>query len=210
MSEFRGHVEDRQAQPQRKGLRRIISKAARSRWALPFAGLLGFLEGSFIIVAMEPLFIPLMASRGQRAWLVSAFLLVGNVLGAVLMYGLGALLAEPLIEPLMMWLAGGEQAYHDTVERLSANGFAALFAIGITPFPFQVGTAAAGAIGFSLPLFLAAVTLSRGIRYFALGGLVMMIGARARDFIERHELEIFIAGVIIFAALSAFILFGNG
>jgi hypothetical protein len=39
----------------------------------------------------------------------------------------------------------------------------------------------------------------------ALAGLVMLIGSRARDFIERHERAIFIAGIVLFVVLGAWI-----
>lgn len=190
----------------RDGLRERVRRWSHGRWALPIAGLLGFLEGSFVIVAMEPLFIPLMASRGRGAWLVAGCLLIGNVLGGLLMYGLGAMLAEPVIEPFFA-ATGGLESYNEAMDRLKANGFIALFAVGVTPFPFQVGTAAAGAVGYSLPLFVLSVTASRGIRYFALAGLVMLVGVRVRDFIERHELEIFLIGAVVFAGLALYLFF---
>jgi uncharacterized membrane protein YdjX (TVP38/TMEM64 family) len=90
--------------------------------------------------------------------------------------------------------------------RLRENAFVALFLVGVTPFPFQVGTAAAGAAGVSLPVFIAALTISRGIRYLALAGLVMLIGSRAPGLIERDEKSIFIVGAVLFIAFGAFML----
>ncbi len=175
-------------------------------WTGPAAGVLGFLEGSFVVFPMEPLFIPMMAARHKRAWIIALWLLAGNVLGAVLMYGIGAFLLEPVAEPLFR-LLGVEQEYEQASGDLEENAFISLFLVGITPFPFQVGTAAAGAVGVPLLIFLAAVSLSRGIRYMALGGLVMLIGSRAREFLERHERAIFIAGVVLFIVLGAAMIF---
>ncbi len=146
----------------------------------------------------------MMAARHGRAWLIALWLLAGNVLGGLLLYGAGAFLLEPVAEPLFRFLEV-EQDYEQASADLEENAFTSLFLVGVTPFPFQVGTAAAGAVGVSLPVFLAAVSLSRGLRYMALAGLVMLIGSRARDFIERHERAIFIAGIVLFVVLGAWI-----
>lgn len=186
----------------------LKSLSEEKKWTGPAAGVLGFLEGSFVVFPMEPLFIPMMAARHARAWIIALWLLFGNVMGAVLMYAVGAFLLEPVAEPLFQFL-GVEQEYRQASSDLEQNAFTSLFLVGVTPFPFQVGTAAAGAIGVALPVFLAAVSLSRGIRYMALAGLVMVIGARARGFLEDHERAIFIAGLVLFVLLAAVAILGN-
>jgi membrane protein YqaA with SNARE-associated domain len=161
------------------------------------AAILGLLEGSLVLLPMEPLFVPVMIARRRRVFWIAAFLLIGNVLGGALMYGLGALAAEPLIEPIVSRL-GALERYRAVSAELRENGFIALFLVGITPFPFQLGTAAAGAVGYGFAPFLAAVTLSRGIRYFALAGLVALAGARLGDFMERHETSFVLGGAVVF------------
>lgn len=183
----------------------LTSLSREKKWTGPAAAVLGFLEGSFVLFPVEPLAVPMMAARLSRAWVVSLWMLAGNVLAGLLMYALGALLFEPVIEPLLRAFAV-EDDYARASESLRENAFLALFVVGVTPFPFQAGTAAAGAAGVSLPLFVAAVTLSRGIRYLALAGLVMLVGSRAPGLIERHERTIFIAGVVLFIAIGVFML----
>ena len=128
---------------------------------------------------------------------------LGNVLGGLLMYWLGAALAEEAIQPLVSML-DAEDTYQQTMEKLKTDGFATLFMIGITPFPFQVGVAAAGAAGYNLVLFTLAVALSRSIRYFLLAGLVMLVGDKAEKMLKDHELELTIVGVILFAAFVVY------
>lgn len=190
-------------------LRKQINHWLRSKLMPPAAAFLGFLEGSFVLFPMEPLFLPVMIARKRGAFMIAAFLLVGNVAGAALMYWLGANFAAPIIEPFTAWL-GAEEKYAQAAEALREDGFWTLFLIGITPFPFQLGTAAAGAVGYAFPVFLLAVTLSRGLRYFALAAVIVVIGARAKTLLERHEAAIFIAGVVLFAALSAWMMLGTG
>ena len=195
-----------QAQPSKTSLRQRISDWAKGPWAFPVAVLIGFLEGSFIVVPMEPVFIPLMVLKRKKAWLIAALLLLGNVIGGILMYWLGALLADDVVKPLIS-MFDASQGFEETARKLREDGFATLFMIGITPFPFQVGTAAAGAAGYSLPLFVAAVALSRSIRFFALAFLVMLIGERANDFLKKYEVELFVGGLVLFVGFAVYLFF---
>lgn len=187
------------ARPNR--LRERVSEFLDSKWALPWCAFIGFLENSIILFAMEPLFLPAMASRGRGAWKVAAALLVGNVIAGVMMYCLGMWADEALLQPAFaMFEATG--TYQNLTTELQADGFWPLFMVGITPIPFQLGAAAAGAASYSFIFFLLAVTLSRAIRYFTEAGIVMALGERGEKFIERHELEIFLLGIGIFAGMA--------
>ena len=176
--------------------RGTLKSWTQSRFALPAAGLLGFLENTIILFALEPLFLPLMASRGKGAWTVAAALLIGNIIGGIALYFVGLWAAEAVIEPLVGWM-GAAESYAETATDMEENGFVSLFLVGITPLPFQVGAVAAGAVGMAFVPFLIAMTISRGIRYFAESLLIMAIGQRAADWIETHELEIFIGGFVV-------------
>lgn len=190
----------------RKTLRQRVSEWGRGPWSLPFATFLGFLEASFVFLPMEPLFIPLMALRRKTAFLVAAALLLGNVLGGLFMYWLGAVFAEEAIQPLVSMM-DAQEAYQSTLDKIENNGFVTLFMVGITPFPFQAGVAAAGAAGYNLVLFTLAITLSRSIRYAAMALLVTIVGERAETIIRKHELELAIAGLVLFAGFGVYFFF---
>ncbi|MGB3626833.1 MAG: VTT domain-containing protein [Henriciella sp.] len=193
-------------QVQKKSLRDRVSEWGEGPWALPLATAIGFVENTIIVVPMEPVFLPLMILKRKKAWLIAAALLLGNVLGGVVMYWLGAVFAEEAIQPLVSML-DAEGSYTEMMDKLQNDGFATLFMIGITPFPFQVGVAAAGAAGYPLLYFILAVALSRSIRYFALAGLVMAIGQRAEDMLEEHELELTVLGGVLFVGFVVYFLF---
>ena len=74
-----------------------IKAMAKGPLFYPISVLVGFLEGSFVVVPMEPVFIPMMVMKRKQAWLVALALLLGNVLGGLLIYWLGALLADDVI-----------------------------------------------------------------------------------------------------------------
>jgi len=177
-------------------LRATLKSWTQGRYALPAAALIGFLENTIILFALEPLFLPLMAARGKGAWKVAAALLIGNIIGGIVLYFFGMWAAEAVITPFVEWI-GAAETYEETALNIEENGFVALFLVGVTPLPFQVGAVAAGAVSMAVIPFLIAMTISRAIRYFAESLLVMAIGQRAEDWINNHELELFIGGFVV-------------
>ncbi|MEM9233532.1 MAG: VTT domain-containing protein [Pseudomonadota bacterium] len=189
-------------------MRDRFTRALRSRWAVPLAVLLGAIENSIFIFFMEPLFIPMMASRGRQAWRIALALVVGAVIGGLIMYAFGMWADERIIRPLFEQF-GATETYLEAGERLQENGFGALFLIALTPFPFQLGAAAAGAASYPILPFIAAVSLGRAGRYFFYAFIVMLIGARAQKWVENNEFEIFIGGMVIFVVFILWSLFGG-
>ncbi len=149
-----------------------------------------------------------MAARGQSPWVIAAFLVAGSVAGACLMYALGVWAFEPLIEPAFARL-GLLPQYEEAGVRLRENGFAALALVAATPFPLQIGAAAAGAAGYPFTAFLLVITVARAVRYAVLAGAVALVGARAGDLIERHETTILLAGAAVFLVIAAWMVFGG-
>lgn len=183
-------------------MRKLISRILRSDWMFLWLGVLAFLENTILLVAIEPLFIPVMAAQRSRAPLIAAVLVGGCLLGALATYWLAQALYEPVVQPFLEQMnlaADFEKVQGDVQER----GFLAMFLIGVTPVPFQLGTIASGVIGLSLPAFIAAVTLSRAIRYGLLAILVMWLGRRAEKVLEKYELEILIGFLVLFAGIFA-------
>jgi len=184
------------------GLRQTLRSWTDGPWVYPTSTLIGVLEASVIPLPMEPVIIPIMASRPKSVWLIALCLVIGNLIAGALIYWVIAELAPTALEPLVAWL-GAEVQYDDALKRVREDGFWALVLLDLTPIPFQIGIAAAGAAKFSFPLFLLTVLIARGIRYFALAGLVLAIGSRAQKWIDDHQLELFIGSALIFVALGA-------
>ena len=95
---------------------------------------------------VEPLYIPAMAMRRRWAMIYAALLTLGCVLGALATYWVAAAAFEPLVQPAMH--AGGIMDNFEAVrEDIKERGFWALFIVGVSPIPFQLGTVAAGVVG---------------------------------------------------------------
>ena len=176
-----------------------VDRLLDSPYGLLWLGLLSAAETTVMPVPIELIMVPYMLARPRRLWWVAAVALAGNIAGALIGYAVGFFLFDTLGQTLLSWL-DAQQAYEQFEQTFSDNGFLAILTIGITPVPFQVALLAAGIAGYSLPLFVAAVGLSRGLRYFGLGLLVWLLGERALRLWQRHALA---TGTVVLVVIAA-------
>ena len=164
--------------------------------------LASFLESTVVPVPLEVLVAPLMIARPQSAFRVAFAIWLGCLAGALVFYLLGAWLFAPVVAPMIEWLGWGG-ALDDLTARLGGEGaFLAIVLISLTPVPFQIATLGAGAAEVNLLVFLAAVALSRGIRYFGLALLAQWLGPRLGHVLRNPKWRIG-AGVGVLALLWA-------
>jgi membrane protein YqaA with SNARE-associated domain len=137
------------------------------------------------VVPPDLLLIALGAGRPRRAFLYAAVCTVFSVLGGLLGYLLGAMFMETIGNAIVNFYH--LHAQFDWVsERYHQAAFWAVFTAGLTPIPYKVFTIAAGAVGISIPGFVLASILGRGLRFFAVGGLLFFFGAPVRSLIDRY------------------------
>jgi membrane protein YqaA with SNARE-associated domain len=182
-------------------LRRGLTRWATGPRAYAAAIFIGLLEAVIPFITPEVFLIPMLASARKRIWLLALCPVLGNLVAALILYGVGAALAGPVVEPLVAWM-GAEAEYGKAVDWLREDGFLALFLLDLVPIPVQIVFLAAGVAGYSLPLFLLAIGLSRAARYLLIAAIVAIVGKRARSWLEKHQLEIFLVGVALSAILA--------
>lgn len=174
------------------GLYRRIREGIHTWKGKTLLGVAAFLECTIIPVTIELVATPLMVVSG-RPYLIAHIISIGTLVGALASYALGAFMFEPVIQPLLEW-AGWMDDFRRFEGDLLENGFWAVFLVGLTPIPFQIGTVGAGVLGYSLPMFILAVLISRGIRYYAIAILADILGHKAHDLIERYGSMILFVG----------------
>jgi|TARA_B100000700_G_scaffold267573_3_gene307514 membrane protein YqaA with SNARE-associated domain len=162
-----------------------LSRLSASRHALWLLGLASVLETLLVPVPIEVILIPWMIAEPQRRWRLAGVALAGNLLAALIGYGLGNL-AMAQWGDVLLPLFGGEAAYQTFQARFLDNGFVAILAVGVIPIPFQTAMLVAGASDYPLPLFLLAALIGRGLRYFGLALLVALTGEAALGLWKRH------------------------
>lgn len=170
----------------RARLDRLISALGTSRRGLFAFGVLGVLENSIVPIPTEPLYLPLMATYPRRAPLMALALLAGCIVAAVLLYVVAAVAQAALVAPLLAEF-GLASLFAEQVAKVEGNAFLTVLIIGLSPIPFQLGPLAAGVVGVDIPTFLAAVLLSRGVRYLGLAALAAFAGAQFAALLQRHR-----------------------
>lgn len=190
-----GGLRDAWRRPERWG-----KHLARSRVGLWLIGVASFLETIIVPIPIEIVLIPYMLARRDRVWIIALVTTVGCLVGSALGYAVGYLLYDTVARPLIA-VMGWEQAFGEFQAWFATDGFWAILAIGIVPIPFQVAMLTAGAAGYPLLLFMVAATIARGIRYFGLAWLVVLVGDRALDLWRRRRLTFALVLVAVVTVL---------
>ena len=159
-----------------------LSAHPRALWAL---GIIAFVESSFFPIPPDVLMIPMILARPSRAWVIALVATVASVVGGLFGYFIGAVLFDAVGQPIFD-LYGSSEAAESFNQRFNAYGAWAVLIAGVTPFPYKVITIMSGWTGLSLPVFIIASILARGLRFFVLAGLLWKFGPPIRTFIEKY------------------------
>lgn len=139
---------------------------------------LSVMESSVLPIPLEAILIPLMVSRPRRAMPLALWALIGCVLGSALLYGAGHLFADPIVLPVVDAL-GQQEAFAEVQDELQSDSlFWTAFLLSVSPAPIQLASLGAGVIGGAPLIFLAAIAASRGLRYFGMALLAVVLGPR--------------------------------
>ena len=158
---------------------------AASRHALWALAVVAFLESSVFPIPPDILMIPMILATPRRAFLIAGVALAASVLGGLLGYYIGYGLFETVGRPVLEFY--GKDAYFEEFRiRYNEWGAWAVLIAGVTPFPYKVITILSGSTALSLPVFMAASVVARGLRFFVLAALLWKFGDPIRDFIERR------------------------
>lgn len=180
---------------------RLLALAAgpNAEWWL---AAIAFAEASFFPLPPDLLLIPMVIARPDRAWRIAAICTVSSVAGGALGWLIGATLFDQVALPIAH-LYHAEPTLLRFAERFRENGLWVVLVKGLTPIPYKIVSIAAGAAHFSLPLFLVASALTRGLRFFVVAGLLRIYGDRARHFVE-HRLTL-VTTVLVVVMIGALV-----
>lgn len=159
-------------------------------------GVVSFAESSVFPIPPDVLLVPMIIAERSKAWFLAFLCTVTSVAGGLLGYAIGALLFDTVAMPILSFY-GYAESFRTFAARYNEWGAWIVFIAGLTPFPFKVITIASGATGLNLAVFVVAAILARGIRFFAVAGLLYWLGPPIRTFIERRLGLVFVAFVIL-------------
>lgn len=171
---------------------------AGHRHAPAALGGVSFIESSVFPIPPDVLLIPMVLRDRARAWFYASLCTITSVLGGLAGYAIGYFLFETVGRAVL-----GFYGYLDKFETFAAQynewGAWIVFIAGVTPFPYKVVTIASGVTGLDLVVFTIASIVARGMRFFAVAGLLYWFGPPVRAFIEARlglVFTVFVIGLV--------------
>jgi len=173
-----------------------------SRHAVPTLFGISFVESSVFPIPPDVLLVPMVLVKRARWIFFASLCTLASVLGGLAGYAIGWLLFTEVAEPILAFY-GYDHKFDEFTARFNEYGAWIVFLAGVTPFPYKVITIASGASALSLPVFIVASVLSRGLRFFLVAGLLYVLGPAIRTFVE--ERLALVLGVLGALAVAGFL-----
>ena len=149
--------------------------------------LIAFAESSFFPVPPDVLLIAMGVGAPHRALGFAALCLVGSVTGGMAGYVIGLALWSMVSAWFYTYIPGFTPEVFEKVSTLyHDNAFWAVFAAGFSPIPYKVFTLAAGVAQINFPTFVMASILSRGLRFFLIGGALRVFGPSIKQLLDKY------------------------
>lgn len=191
--------------PRARRVKAWLERFATHRAALWILFCVAFIEASVFPISVDALLIPLGLSAPRRSMKFALIATVGSIAGGYLGYFIGAELFGSVGETLLRF-HGMEHRFSHILELYHRHGFSTLVFGGFLPLPYILFTFAAG-FRHTLDLWTltAGLVVGRSLRFFAVGGLLITLGPRARLIIEKY-FEV-LAVVFIIAVIAGLFLF---
>lgn len=158
---------------------------AGHKHALPILFVVSFIESSIFPIPPDVMLIPMILAQRDRAWLIAGVCTLASVLGGIAGYAVGVFLFDQVGLPMLEFYGYGDKFDLFKAQYNDWGAWAVFFA-GVTPFPYKVITILSGAMALSLPIFMVASVLARGLRFFIVAGLLWKFGDPIKDFIEKR------------------------
>jgi membrane protein YqaA with SNARE-associated domain len=120
-----------------------------------------------------------------KAWRIALVATLASVAGGLLGYAIGSLFFDALGQPILEFY-GKADKFDEFAVMYNDWGAWVVFGAGVTPFPYKVITIASGVTRLDLLVFVLASVAARGIRFFAVAGLLWYFGPPIRRLLEKH------------------------
>jgi membrane protein YqaA with SNARE-associated domain len=156
-------------------------KWAEHKFAPKILAGLTFAESVFFPIPPDVLLAPMVLAKPQKAWSYATLTTVSSVIGGIAGYALGFYMFEPWIQPLITeW--GKQEVFDQAISWFKEWGLWVVFIAGFSPIPYKIFTLSAGFLQMAFLPFLIASTISRGLRFFLVAGVIHYGGEK----MEKH------------------------
>ncbi|MCG8529076.1 MAG: DedA family protein [Desulfovibrionales bacterium] len=181
-----------------KCINRVMTWVARSslspqaKWIL---AIVAFTESIIIPIPPDLLLIPMALTQRKKAFQFATICMVASVVGGAGGYFLGYYFMDYIGMPIVRFYNLSEQ-YLVVKEWYDSYSAWAVAAAGLTPIPYKLCTLSAGAFKINFWVFMIASLISRGVRFFAIAGLIYCFGEKVRYFLEKR-FDLFLLATLV-------------
>jgi membrane protein YqaA with SNARE-associated domain len=195
---------DAKGKPPKRGILRglydFVLRLAAGRHAEPALFVVSFAESSFFPIPPDVMLAPMCFAKPERAYRYALVCTIASVLGGLLGYAIGYLVFESVGQAILNFFGyGGKEEQLRT--SYAQYGVWIIFLKGLTPIPFKLVTIISGAMKFSLPVFVGACIVTRGLRFGIEAFVFKTFGPTLAPIIEKR--------IGLFMLLFAVILVGG-
>ncbi len=172
--------------------------AERTLFAISFA------ESSFFPLPPDLLLGPMAAAEPSKWARYALTCTIASVLGGLLGYAIGMFLFDTIGQAIVSFFGygGREQELRAFYDQWGAWF---IFLKGLTPIPYKLVTIISGAMHFSLPVFILASILTRGLRFAIVAYVFQRFGPTIAPIMEKRLglVLLGVAAVIVLVILAA-------
>ncbi len=178
--------------------------AARSPNAERALFAISFAESSFFPLPPDLMLGP-MAAAEPKKWLRYAIVCtVASVLGGLLGYAIGMFLMDQVGRYILDFFGYSGEREVELRAFYDQYGAWFIFLKGLTPIPYKLVTILSGAMHFSLPIFIVASAVTRGLRFTIVAWVFQKFGPQIAPIMEKRlGLVLLIVAVVIVVTLLA-------
>ncbi len=142
---------------------------------------LSFLESSFFPIPPDVILIPLsIVNPGMAVW-YALFTTLASVVGGILGYFIGCKAGRPVLKRFI-----SPEKLGKVDSMLYKYGGWAVAIAGFTPIPYKVFTIASGISRVKMSTFLIASFVGRGTRFLLEGIIIVALGEKASQFLDKY------------------------
>lgn len=170
-----------------------------NRPSAPYAlGAVSFAESSFFPIPPDIVLAPMALAKPHKAYYYAFICTVTSVLGGLAGYAIGVYFWDTIGQWLIA-LYGGKDKIDNLLALYREYGALLILIKGLTPIPYKFVTIASGIAGYDLFWFIVLSIITRGIRFFAVAGLINHFGGPIKAMMEKH------GGLIVAITLASVI-----
>ncbi len=186
------------------GIKSKMMNAARSPNAERALFVVSFAESSFFPLPPDLMLGP-MAAAEPKKWLRYAIVCtIASVLGGLLGYAIGMFLMDQVGRYILDFFGYSGDREQELRAFYDEYGAWFIFFKGLTPIPYKLVTIISGALHFSIPIFIAASVVTRGLRFALVAWIFQKFGPQIAPVMEkRMGLVLVIVAVVIVAMVLA-------